>query len=1299
MAGVGLVWDLLARDQASPAFLKVAGAADKAAAATARAQKSAQTFTGAAARTGAVLSKKLTLPLLAVAAVSVDQAAKFQKSMTLIQTAGGETAAKTAEISKGIKKLAVETGTSLDALSEGIYTVAKAGAQKWTATEQLLVLKAAAQGAKAEQVDLGVATDALSTVMLDYHLKASQAVETENQLIKASGLAKTNFSLFSTSLSNVTPIAAALGISFDQVGGAIATMTQHGVSAQQATENLRNLLFNLSGQNNVAAAAMQQLGINTVALQQSLSKPGGLVNALKTVDKALAEHTKNGMVTVDITKAATLAQKSLRQEMGTFGAPLRAQSQGLLRGTVSIKDYTKYAKDLGGQAGAGALQFLALYKSALGFNNQLRNGKGVVSTTTDQYRKLLGGFTAASVAMQIAGKYAADNARNVREIGKAAHETTGDVLGWDKTQETLSVKMAKAKAALQVLSVEIGSALIPAVSKIVGWISRAVHWFDSLSGTQKKVLLWSAAVLAAMGPILTIGTRLILAGRAVGVFTSFMATRLVTLAGATEVQAARVGVAMRGMTSALAGAGIGFAIGSLTQNASKGQKAIGALASTATGAAIGFGVGGPWGAAIGGAAGLLGNLATNWFGSGDAAQKAADKQKAAAERARQAVLLQSQAVDTLNAAIKTDSNLIGLNARAQVVADLQKNGTLRHAQNAGLNVKDITDATLGNKQAQARLQAQIQKLLLHPGIIGGKGTGDAAIVLQQLQKEGVLVGKAGQDADIAAQAMGALNLATRGVVDQTLRYGTTLDKSTVAGQLNVQFIHDHIAALDKARATGKLTDAQWAHQVDLLQYQLKQYGFNKQAVAEYIAQFTKMPKSVITKLLADPKIAKSALGDVLRLLSQIPPKKDFVISATDSASQKLAIIYGNLRALQDKTINIDTYIRNTILPTFTDPSTTHDSRQPTAPRKKKALGGYISGPGGPTSDSIPAWLSNGEFVTNARQTKKHRRLLEAINRGARGFASGGLAHNGTAVSSAIDAVGQVGSPRFQITDSSYQRVMAQIQHAYAVLAQQFGTSAAAGFRKQLAGMVALANRELSQLRVKISGSDLTSLRNALRGTVDDTKSAIGALIADLRASGASAGVLNLLQRGGNALASVQGRLASARDYGSTISGTLSGAFDPTKYGSVTDLIAGLSGASASNRAYGTELNTLRGKAKGNAGLLGFINQLAASGNSSTLQALAGASSKDLAQVAKAVGGYNSSLAFGSGAAEQVKFGQTVTQLVAKQDKLMSVFAQLTVVLAQVAARPIQIDGHAQHVVDSKEMAALIRELETVIRQS
>ncbi|MEX3556389.1 MAG: phage tail length tape measure family protein [Burkholderia gladioli] len=58
----------------------------------------------------------------------------------------------------------------------------------------------------------------------------------------------------------------------------------------------------------------------------------------------------------------------------------------------------------------------------------------------------------------------------------------------------------------------------------------------------------------------------------------------------------------------------------------------------------------------------------------------------------------------------------------------------------------------------------------------------------------------------------------------------------------------------------------------------------------------------------------------------------------------------------------------------------------------RAGGGPIAGLGTSTSDSIPAMLSNGEFVVNAASTKRYRSLLESINSGHMAhFATGGIA--------------------------------------------------------------------------------------------------------------------------------------------------------------------------------------------------------------------------------------------------------------------------------------------------------------------
>jgi len=75
-----------------------------------------------------------------------------------------------------------------------------------------------------------------------------------------------------------------------------------------------------------------------------------------------------------------------------------------------------------------------------------------------------------------------------------------------------------------------------------------------------------------------------------------------------------------------------------------------------------------------------------------------------------------------------------------------------------------------------------------------------------------------------------------------------------------------------------------------------------------------------------------------------------------------------------------------------------------------ATGGAVWGEGTATSDSIPAMLSNGEFVINAKQTSKYRNVLEAMNSGKKlpAFKTGGSVGNHPAERNSIGGVSTSG---------------------------------------------------------------------------------------------------------------------------------------------------------------------------------------------------------------------------------------------------------------------------------------------------
>ena len=120
--------------------------------------------------------------------------------------------------------------------------------------------------------------------------------------------------------------------------------------------------------------------------------------------------------------------------------------------------------------------------------------------------------------------------------------------------------------------------------------------------------------------------------------------------------------------------------------------------------------------------------------------------------------------------------------------------------------------------------------------------------------------------------------------------------------------------------------------------------------------------------------SKGEIGNVHTAANGLPPSKSVNIS-TPGAANSISLIY-NLRdsiaSLRDRTVNVVTNMIGGI---------------------GKATGGYVSGPGSDTSDSIPARLSNGEFVIRAAAVRSlgidRLEYMNALGQ-MPAFASGGV---------------------------------------------------------------------------------------------------------------------------------------------------------------------------------------------------------------------------------------------------------------------------------------------------------------------
>lgn len=209
--------------------------------------------------------------LAAIAVESVKTAATFDSSVTRLVTSANESTKNISMISNGMLDMAPKVGFTANELAKGMYQVESAG---YHGAEGLTVLKAAAQGAKDEGANLGKVANAVTDILIDYHLGADQAANVTSQMVKAVSFGKITFDQFSGSLANVLPTAAAVNLKFSDVAAVLATMTSHGMTAMRSSQNITNAIISLEKPTAVMTKEMGLFGITSADVNKKLSTTG-----------------------------------------------------------------------------------------------------------------------------------------------------------------------------------------------------------------------------------------------------------------------------------------------------------------------------------------------------------------------------------------------------------------------------------------------------------------------------------------------------------------------------------------------------------------------------------------------------------------------------------------------------------------------------------------------------------------------------------------------------------------------------------------------------------------------------------------------------------------------------------------------------------------------------------------------------------------------------------------------------------------------------------------------------------------
>lgn len=238
---------------------------------------------------GDSLSTRVSLPLIGLGALATKAAGDFDAAFVSMQTLAGVSGDAVAGMKDEILQLAGETGKAPQELADAMYFLASSGLEGAAAMDALTV------SAKASAAGLGpteVIADAVSSAMLGYAESGLEAAEATDVLIATARAGKAEPAELAGQMGRLIPIAAELGISFADVGGAIATLSTKGNSASDATTQLVNVMGKLLKPSQQATEQLEAVGLSTERIQDLIAEKG-LLGTLEVLRDRLGDSGLN----------------------------------------------------------------------------------------------------------------------------------------------------------------------------------------------------------------------------------------------------------------------------------------------------------------------------------------------------------------------------------------------------------------------------------------------------------------------------------------------------------------------------------------------------------------------------------------------------------------------------------------------------------------------------------------------------------------------------------------------------------------------------------------------------------------------------------------------------------------------------------------------------------------------------------------------------------------------------------------------------------------------------------------------
>ena len=285
----------------------------------------------------------------------IGSGAELQTVMSRIEGLTGTSASAIQGLTADVIGLSTELPKSSKELAEGLYFVASSGFAGQQAMDILTV------SAKASAAGLGetkTVADAVTSTLNAYKMGAGDAANVTDVLIQAVKEGKGEPAALAGALGRVLPIAAAAGVSFEQVAASLATMTRTGMSAEEAATALRGTIGALEAPGKQAQDALAAMGTSAdevraairdkgllVALQDLMQRTGGNVEQLdliipniRALTGVLSTAGSQGQAYAEILGKMENASGSLEKAYSAASGTMEFQTKRFENTIGSIKD-------------------------------------------------------------------------------------------------------------------------------------------------------------------------------------------------------------------------------------------------------------------------------------------------------------------------------------------------------------------------------------------------------------------------------------------------------------------------------------------------------------------------------------------------------------------------------------------------------------------------------------------------------------------------------------------------------------------------------------------------------------------------------------------------------------------------------------------------------------------------------------------------------------------------------------------------------------------------------------------------